>query len=110
MLRRRRPPGKGRRFSWRVARGEGAKPARSSAAADPGLLPVLMLWSLPKRRAIPACYSRLMTAGIDMAATAALVGDPGRANMLGAMLDGRAHPPTELANLAGVTRATASGH
>jgi DNA-binding transcriptional ArsR family regulator len=51
-----------------------------------------------------------MAAGVDMAAVAALVGDPARANMLAAMLDGRAHTATELAQLAGVAAPTASGH
>src|SRR5580692_344465 len=51
-----------------------------------------------------------MTAGVDMAAVAALVGDPARANMLAAMLDGRAHTATELAQLAGIAAPTASGH
>jgi DNA-binding transcriptional ArsR family regulator len=51
-----------------------------------------------------------MTAGMDMAEIAALVGDPGRANMLAAMLDGRAHTATELARLAGIAAPTASGH
>ena len=45
-----------------------------------------------------------------MAAVAALVGDPARANMLAAMLDGRAHTATELAQLAGIAAPTASGH
>jgi DNA-binding transcriptional ArsR family regulator len=51
-----------------------------------------------------------MTAGMDMAEIAALVGDPGRANMLAAMLDGRAHTATELARVAGIAAPTASGH
>jgi DNA-binding transcriptional ArsR family regulator len=45
-----------------------------------------------------------------MAAVAALVGDPARANMLAAMLDGRAHTATELAQLAGIAAPTPSGH
>ena len=45
-----------------------------------------------------------------MAEVAALVGDPGRANMLAVLLDGRALTATELAAVAGVTPATASGH
>ena len=45
-----------------------------------------------------------------MAAVAALVGDPARANMLAAMLDGRAHTATELAQLTGVAAPTAGGH
>ena len=51
-----------------------------------------------------------MSLGVDIAHTAALVGDPGRANMLALLMDGRAHTATELAQAAGVTRATASGH
>ena len=51
-----------------------------------------------------------MTAGIDMATVGALIGDPGRANMLAALADGRALTATELASVAGVTAATASGH
>jgi DNA-binding transcriptional ArsR family regulator len=51
-----------------------------------------------------------MATGVDMAAVAALVGDPARANMLAAMLDGRAHTATELAQLAGIAAPTASGH
>jgi DNA-binding transcriptional ArsR family regulator len=45
-----------------------------------------------------------------MAAAAALVGDPARANMLATLMDGRAHTATELALLSGVTPPTASGH
>jgi DNA-binding transcriptional ArsR family regulator len=45
-----------------------------------------------------------------VAAVAALVGDPGRACMLTAMMDGRAHTAGELAAVAGVAAATASGH
>ncbi len=41
---------------------------------------------------------------------AALVGDPARANMLTALLSGRALPATELAQEAGVTPQTASSH
>jgi DNA-binding transcriptional ArsR family regulator len=44
------------------------------------------------------------------AATAALVGDPARANMLGALMDGRALTAAELAQAAGITPQTASGH
>jgi DNA-binding transcriptional ArsR family regulator len=40
----------------------------------------------------------------------ALVGDPGRANMLISLLDGRALTARELAERAGVTPQTASGH
>jgi DNA-binding transcriptional ArsR family regulator len=51
-----------------------------------------------------------MAAGVDMAAVAGLVGDPARASMLTAMLDGRAQTATELAQLAGIAAPTASGH
>jgi DNA-binding transcriptional ArsR family regulator len=51
-----------------------------------------------------------MTIILDMAGTAALVGDPARANMLSSMMDGRAHTATELAHLSGVSAPTASGH
>jgi DNA-binding transcriptional ArsR family regulator len=45
-----------------------------------------------------------------IAATAALLGDPTRANMLAALLDGRALTAKELAYTAHVTPQTASGH
>ena len=44
------------------------------------------------------------------AATAALIGDPARANMLVSLMDGRALTATELAEAAGITPQTASGH
>jgi DNA-binding transcriptional ArsR family regulator len=45
-----------------------------------------------------------------LAEIGALIGDAGRANMLAALLDGRALTATELAHHAGVTPQTASGH
>src|SRR5437660_11879310 len=45
-----------------------------------------------------------------LAETAALAGDPARANMLMALMDGRALTASELARAAGVTPQTASGH
>src|ERR1700693_4562941 len=45
-----------------------------------------------------------------IAATASLLGDPGRANMLAALMDGRALTAKELAHTAGITPQTASGH
>jgi DNA-binding transcriptional ArsR family regulator len=45
-----------------------------------------------------------------LAATAALLGDPARANMLAALMDGRALTAKELAFAAHVTPQTASGH
>src|ERR1700761_6312433 len=51
-----------------------------------------------------------MTMAVDMALAASLVGDPARANMLAALMDGRAHTATELALVAGIAPPTASGH
>ncbi|MEF2074203.1 ArsR/SmtB family transcription factor [Consotaella aegiceratis] len=51
-----------------------------------------------------------MKDGPSIAAVAALIGDPARANMLTALLDGRALTVSELAEAAGVTLPTASGH
>jgi DNA-binding transcriptional ArsR family regulator len=48
--------------------------------------------------------------GPTIASIAALLGDPGRANMLTALLDGRALTASELALAAGVAAPTASGH
>ena len=45
-----------------------------------------------------------------LAETAALIGDPGRAAMLTALMHGRALTATELARAAGITAQTASGH
>lgn len=51
-----------------------------------------------------------MKDGPSIAALAALVGDPARANMLTALMDGRALTVSELAGAAGVAMPTASGH
>jgi DNA-binding transcriptional ArsR family regulator len=51
-----------------------------------------------------------MKAGPDIAMVAALVGDPARANMLTALMTGRALTATELAQEAGITAPTASSH
>jgi DNA-binding transcriptional ArsR family regulator len=51
-----------------------------------------------------------MRDGPDISAIAALIGDPGRANMLSALADGRALTAGELAGVAGVSLPTASGH
>lgn len=45
-----------------------------------------------------------------IAAVGALIGDPARALMLSALMDGRARTASELAGEAGVTRQTASAH
>jgi DNA-binding transcriptional ArsR family regulator len=51
-----------------------------------------------------------MKLGPDIAPLAALIGDPARANMLSALMDGRALTAGELAREAGVTPQTASTH
>ena len=55
-------------------------------------------------------YARGMTEGPYIAEAAALIGDPARANMLAALMDGRALTASELAYRAGVAPSTASGH
>ncbi|MCO6186817.1 helix-turn-helix transcriptional regulator [Rhizobium sp. L1K21] len=51
-----------------------------------------------------------MKEGPDISQTAALVGDPARANMLVALMDGRALTASELSAAAGITQQTASSH
>ena len=51
-----------------------------------------------------------MKAGPDIAMVASLVGDPARANMLTALMTGRALTASELAHQAGITPQTASSH
>ena len=51
-----------------------------------------------------------MKAGPDIAMVASLVGDPARANMLTALMTGRALTASELAHEAGITPQTASSH
>lgn len=51
-----------------------------------------------------------MKEGPNIARIAALMGDPARANMLTALMSGKALTVTELAGEAGVTLQTASGH
>src|SRR5690554_414823 len=51
-----------------------------------------------------------MRDGVQLAEVAALVGDPARAHILAALLDGRALTAGELAFAAGVSPQTASGH
>jgi DNA-binding transcriptional ArsR family regulator len=53
---------------------------------------------------------RTMASNAAFAEVATLAGDPGRAGMLHALMDGRALTATELARVAGVTPQTASGH
>src|SRR3954462_4129590 len=60
----------------------------------------------------PQCfgYLRSMKSGPDIAMIASLVGDPARANMLTALMNGRALTASELAQEAGITPQTASSH
>lgn len=51
-----------------------------------------------------------MRDGPDISRIAALIGDPARASMIEALMDGRALTASELANVAGVTKQTASAH
>jgi DNA-binding transcriptional ArsR family regulator len=51
-----------------------------------------------------------MKEGPDISRIAALIGDPARANMLTALMDGRALTASELAAEAGVLKQTASSH
>jgi DNA-binding transcriptional ArsR family regulator len=51
-----------------------------------------------------------MKDGPTIASIASLIGDPARANILTALMDGRALTVSELAEAAGVTLPTASGH
>lgn len=51
-----------------------------------------------------------MTTTVKFAEIAALAGEPSRAVILHALLEGRALTATELAHVAGVTPQTASGH
>ena len=51
-----------------------------------------------------------MASNAAFAEVASLAGDPGRAGMLHALMDGRALTATELAGVAGITPQTASGH
>src|ERR1700744_6472331 len=53
---------------------------------------------------------RIIAHPAGMAEIGALIGDPGRANMLDILMDGRAPTARELADHAGVTPQTASGH
>lgn len=55
-------------------------------------------------------YARSMKEGPDIAHIAALIGDPARANMLTALMSGKALTVSELAEEAGVTIQTASSH
>jgi DNA-binding transcriptional ArsR family regulator len=63
-----------------------------------------------RRAHIQADWNLAMSNAPQIAEVAALVGDPARANMLCALLGGRALTATELAFAAGVSPQTTSGH
>jgi DNA-binding transcriptional ArsR family regulator len=63
---------------------------------------------LPAKRA--AATLDAMSGDVDLARTAALIGDPGRAKVLRALADGRELAATVLAHEAGVAPSTASAH
>ena len=64
----------------------------------------------PDAPPLPPRYHPPMADVLDMAAVAALVGDPARANILCTLLDGRGYAAGELAYAAHVSPQTASGH
>jgi DNA-binding transcriptional ArsR family regulator len=66
--------------------------------------------ALPVAMVRGGVHIRGMSNAPQMAEVAALVGDPARANILCALLGGRALTATELAYAAGVTPQTTSGH
>ncbi len=65
---------------------------------------------LAKRAAGPILGGMTMVSGNALAQTGALLGDPARANILLALMDGRALTAGELAWHAGVSAQTTSGH
>src|SRR5690349_3714521 len=62
------------------------------------------------RNIILARTSPALPSGVSMAEIGALVGDPARANMLTALMNGESLTASDLAWHAGVTPQTASGH
>ena len=68
------------------------------------------LGSKLEARPLSLCYITEMITGPIIAETAALVGDPTRATMVSALLDGRARTAGELASAARITPQTASTH
>lgn len=63
---------------------------------------------LDSQMAIP--HNRIMKEGPDIAAVAALIADPARANILCALMSGMSLSATELSHEAGVTAQTTSSH
>ena len=73
-----------------------------------------LLRRAPKRCGLRARFRRsrfaAMTASNKLAVVAACAGDPARASMLNALVDGRAFTAGELSSVARITPQTASGH
>jgi DNA-binding transcriptional ArsR family regulator len=66
--------------------------------------------ALPRDLRAQESYVQPMTTSPYIAEAASLIGDPARANLLAALMDGRALTASELAYRAGVAPSTASGH
>src|SRR6185312_3766690 len=87
--------------------------ASDMAAAAPPCRRRSLRWKSKCRRWKRPVGGPILTAmgnAIDIAAVGALVGDPARANMLAALVDGGALPASDLAYAAGVSPQTASWH
>jgi DNA-binding transcriptional ArsR family regulator len=69
-----------------------------------------MLRDAPKQLRAASASLSSMNAGPPIARVAHLIGDPARANMLSALMSGKALTASELTRAAGVTAQTASGH
>jgi DNA-binding transcriptional ArsR family regulator len=82
--------------------------ADTTAATEAAIRPIGYTDILSPRHSVTQDHT--MATNAKFAEVAALVGDPARACMLQAMMDGRALTATELARAAGVAPQTASGH
>src|SRR5260221_211944 len=69
-----------------------------------------LLWMRSNKRITRCRRMSPMATHATFAEIAALAGDPGRAGMLHALMDGRALTASELARVAGIAPQTASGH
>src|SRR5882757_5924386 len=88
-------------------------PKRSVGASPGTFRPPAKRRGLPGGEGPPILLAMTTAAsmgGATMAEIAALVGDPARANILDALIDGRALTATELAFVARVSPSTASAH
>src|SRR5207248_1010297 len=91
----------------------------TSAASDVAALPCILASSVhdvsvqaeASMRHPPTMSTEHRHLGdVDIAAVAALLGEPARAAMLDALMDGGIRPAGELARRAGIAPSTASGH